>query len=173
MKLSRILRKLRRNNQATSTTRISRAPGTRFLTDDINIWIETQAFVESVSDADIDWAEETFKPMADGEKLIGVIDNLLTRQVFAGAYRLWAMSHAETAKAALEHDPIQKHELEVRAHRLDAMGDILKEIAFSQMCDDVNAWGPKYAARGIRSGWKMVGTTERPNPLAAMFGGSR
>ncbi len=140
------------------------------LIEQVNIWVEAVEFVEGISDEDVEWAHEQLTAVGEKEKVIGVIENPVTRRIYSACVRLRAMFRAEHAHAKLERDKFRRDEGTVKALRYDDMADILRCIAWAQMKDDLNAWLSEAPNNnmGIRRGWKLVDSP--PQLPQGMFG---
>lgn len=135
------------------------------------------ADLDRITEVEVDRAIMLFEPPAEGEEPLGVIEDPLTR-------RIWALGLEYQRRAQLAHhaanfdaaDKEQRRAMQNDYRRWDALSDLTRELAWLEMRNRIGAKAWEAEGFGLRAGFVLVACKpEQPKaqtfeiPLPAML----
>ncbi len=105
---------------------------------------------------------------APSEKVIGTVESITTKALYALWTRLQTESILEMAQSHHVVDEVKASDHKQKAAVLDMLGDVAKELFWAQAKVDLGFHEP--TSVGIRPGWVLVVHEESDGPGAALAG---
>lgn len=137
--------------------------------------IELSDALDQITDADLAWHDRNSPDLHDGEKVFAVLEDITLRKLKTLSVRLLGQSGELRAKSVTEVDPEQAKQLMLEAYRKASLYDIVQNIFFHCLKDEVGLWHDHLddttAGIGLRKGWKVVVRKKKGNPLEELLGG--